>query len=208
MPPREFRPKGKATEENGEGGEGDGEGMEEKGVSQGQDRSAGGSAEDGLRTAAEVLQEATRVTPSNAGGGMRLKQRMAEAPPGVESLQTENQRRRALPLSKLKRAKPKKRCVRTHFLFLFLPLYYGMCVMSATYAPSKHYICLKYEMQLFYCRYVDSIDQAEAHLAWVPLHDRDQKGNSGVDAAIEDDVGPCGTMPFYRHVIQTVCTYI
>lgn len=68
---------------------------------------AGGPGEDGLRTAAEALQEATRVTPSSVG--MKRQQRMAEAPPGVESLQTENQRRRTLPLSKLKRAKPKKR---------------------------------------------------------------------------------------------------
>lgn len=83
--------------------------MDEKRVSseeQGISTAAGGSGEDGLRTAAEVLQEATRVTPSNVG---KRLQRMAEAPPGVESLQTENQRRRALPLSKLKRAKPKKR---------------------------------------------------------------------------------------------------
>lgn len=67
-----------------------------------------GSVADGLRTPAEVLQQATRVTPSNTPGGRRL----AQAPPGVESFQTENQRRRTLPLSQLKRAKPKKRCAR------------------------------------------------------------------------------------------------
>ncbi|CAB1119030.1 unnamed protein product [Ectocarpus sp. CCAP 1310/34] len=87
LPPREFKPKkGETQEEEDEEGEG-----------------LGGTEGDGLRTPAEVLQEATRVTPK------RMQGRRAQAPPGLESLQTENQRRRALPLSKLKRVKPKKR---------------------------------------------------------------------------------------------------
>ncbi|CAM9927695.1 unnamed protein product [Ectocarpus sp. 12 AP-2014] len=87
LPPREFKPKkGEMQEEEDVEGEG-----------------VGGPEGDGLRTPAEVLQEATRVTPKKMQG------RMAQAPPGLESLQTENQRRRALPLSKLKRVKPKKR---------------------------------------------------------------------------------------------------
>ncbi|CAM9571856.1 unnamed protein product [Ectocarpus sp. 4 AP-2014] len=87
LPPREFKPKKGETQEE--------EDVEGEGV--------GGPDGDGLRTPAEVLQEATRVTPK------RVQGRMAQAPPGLESLQTENQRRRALPLSKLKRVKPKKR---------------------------------------------------------------------------------------------------
>lgn len=82
------------------------DGYEKKGETQEEEdgQGVGDSVEgDGLRTPAEVLQEATRVTPK------RLQGRMAQAPPGLESLQTENQRRRALPLSKLKRVKPKKR---------------------------------------------------------------------------------------------------
>lgn len=75
------------------------------------------SVADGLRTPAEVLQQATRVTASSTAGSRRLQQRMAEAPPGVESFQTENQRRRALPLSQLKRAKPKRRCARGFVCF-------------------------------------------------------------------------------------------
>lgn len=78
-------------------------------------RGGGGSADtllrgedDGLRTAAEVLQEATRVSASSSMGKKRSA-RIAEAPPGLEALQTENQRRRALPLSQLKRVKPKRR---------------------------------------------------------------------------------------------------
>lgn len=78
-------------------------------------RGGGGSADtpprsedDGLRTAAEVLQEATRVSASS-GVGKKRSARIAEAPPGLEALQTENQRRRALPLSQLKRIKPKRR---------------------------------------------------------------------------------------------------
>ncbi|CAM9155661.1 unnamed protein product [Ectocarpus sp. 6 AP-2014] len=90
LPPREFKPKkGETQEEEGVEGEG-----------------GGGAEGDGLRTPAEVLQEATRVTPK------RMQGRMAQAPPGLESLQTENQRRRALPLSKLKRVKPKKRAAK------------------------------------------------------------------------------------------------
>lgn len=103
MPPREFKPKGGGGGANGENGDG-GEGADENAAGSG----SGGDG-DGVRTAAEVLQEATRVTPSIAG--KKRQMRMAEAPPGVESLQTENQRRRALPLSKLKRAKPKKRYI-------------------------------------------------------------------------------------------------
>ncbi|CAM9685124.1 unnamed protein product [Ectocarpus fasciculatus] len=91
LPPREFKPKkGETQEEEEEDGQGVGDSVEG----------------DGLRTPAEVLQEATRVTPK------RLQGRMAQAPPGLESLQTENQRRRALPLSKLKRVKPKKRAAK------------------------------------------------------------------------------------------------
>ncbi|CBJ26107.1 expressed unknown protein [Ectocarpus siliculosus] len=90
LPPREFKPKKGETQEE--------EGVEGEGV--------GGAEGDGLRTPAEVLQEATRVTPK------RMQGRMAQAPPGLESLQTENQRRRALPLSKLKRVKPKKRAAK------------------------------------------------------------------------------------------------
>ncbi len=103
LPPREFKPKkGEgATEEEGEG----------RGGGEGDETPAG---QDGLRTPAEVLQEATRVTPS---GKRRMAQ--AQAPPGVESFQTENQRRRALPLSQLKRAKPKKRCVRSRSSRIF-----------------------------------------------------------------------------------------
>eukprot|EP00903_Cladosiphon_okamuranus_P013923 g12950.t2 len=97
VPPRAPRPKKGATNEGGEGQQG-GDGVE------GEDMSPG-SIVDGLRTPAEVLQQATRVNPSNKAGGRRLPQ----APPGVESFQTENQRRRTLPLSQLKRAKPKKR---------------------------------------------------------------------------------------------------
>lgn len=67
-----------------------------------------GDEEDGLRTAAEVLQSTTRVSASSAVGKKRSA-RIAEAPPGLEALQTENQRRRALPLSQLKRIKPKRR---------------------------------------------------------------------------------------------------
>lgn len=84
-------------------------------MSPGQDLSAAGSVADGLRTPAEVLQQATRVTPSSTAGGRKLERRMAQAPPGVESFQTENQRRRTLPLSQLKRAKPKKRCASAWF---------------------------------------------------------------------------------------------
>ena len=79
-------------------------------MSPGQDLSAAGSVPDGLRTPAEVLQQATRVSPGR---------RLAQAPPGVESFQTENQRRRTLPLSQLKRAKPKKRCANVGFCFDF-----------------------------------------------------------------------------------------
>lgn len=67
-------------------------------------------AEERSAAAAKVVQEAKQVTPSDAIGKKRSARR-AEAPPGVEGLQTENQRRRALPLSQLKRVKPKRRYV-------------------------------------------------------------------------------------------------
>ena len=85
--------------------------MEEKEAARGRGDSADApprGEDDGLRTAAEVLQEATRVSASS-GVGKKRSARIAEAPPGLEALQTENQRRRALPLSQLKRIKPKRR---------------------------------------------------------------------------------------------------
>eukprot|EP00752_Nemacystus_decipiens_P009897 g8830.t1 len=109
LPPREFKPKKGAVDEDGEGQQ-EGEGGKANDISQGQ--------EDGLRTPAEVLQQATRVTPSSTAGGRRL----AQAPPGVESFQTENQRRRTLPLSQLKRAKPKKRVTKEEEKGEFRPL--------------------------------------------------------------------------------------
>lgn len=78
-----------------------------EGNSAGQGGGAGGSteapSEEDTRArdkyAAEALKAATRVQAA----------RIAQSPPGIEGLQTENQRRRALPLSKLKRIKPKVR---------------------------------------------------------------------------------------------------
>lgn len=119
LPPREFKPKKGATDEDGEGQEG-GEETEGKEMSPRQGNAE--SVADGLRTPAEVLQQATRVTASSTAGSRRLQQRMAEAPPGVESFQTENQRRRALPLSQLKRAKPKRRVKKEEEKGEFRPL--------------------------------------------------------------------------------------
>lgn len=135
LPPREFKPKKGPTNEDGEGQQG-GEGTEGKGkdMSPEQDISAAGSVADGLRTPAEVLQQATRVTPSRTTGANRLERRMAEAPPGVESLQTENQRRRALPLSQLKRAKPRKRCARD--LDRFEPCSCGIAYRESTHCDT------------------------------------------------------------------------
>lgn len=62
-----------------------------------------------LRTTSVVLEEAKRVSRSSAAESTRRPMRTAQRPPGIESLQTESQRRRALPLSKLKRVKPKRR---------------------------------------------------------------------------------------------------
>lgn len=55
-----------------------------------------------------VLEEAT-----SSAVGKRRATKTPEAPPDLDTLQlqTENQRRRALPLSRLKRVKPKKRWV-------------------------------------------------------------------------------------------------
>lgn len=83
----------------------------EEGVEEEQQRAAPPSREDAsVRTPAQVLQDATRVTPSAAMSVARLGVRTMPSPPGIDSsLQTENQRRRALPLSKLKRVKPKRK---------------------------------------------------------------------------------------------------
>lgn len=60
-----------------------------------------------VRTSAQVLEEATQVTGS--GVGTRRAYRKPDQPPEVGKFQTNSQRRRNLPLSQLKRVKPKRR---------------------------------------------------------------------------------------------------
>lgn len=62
-----------------------------------------------VRTAAQVLEEVKPVTKGGGGSGMRRPINKADAPPDIGRFQTNSQRRRNLPLSKLKRVKPKRR---------------------------------------------------------------------------------------------------
>lgn len=60
-----------------------------------------------VRTSAQVLEEVQRVGTVEVGGRRTL--RKPDAPPDIGRFQTDSQRRRSLPLSKLKRVKPKRR---------------------------------------------------------------------------------------------------
>lgn len=75
-----------------------------------------------VRTSAQVLEELERVPSVAPGDGFSARRaiRKPDPPPDIGRFQTNSQRRRNLPLSKLKRVKPKKRCERVRDVVIFV----------------------------------------------------------------------------------------